>query len=114
MKTLQSDYLRTLPEKIKIIEEQIKKNDSNNVRESFHKLKGTGTTYGLPEVTALADIVETICIKVQSQSLAAAGQALPVLRDIHAFRARQEVYPIAEDQRVAALRKLLQSELPKV
>lgn len=111
LKTLQQDYLKSLPEKIKVITAQVQAQDASNVRESFHKLKGTGRTYGFPEVSELAEVVENICItQAPAAGLSAAQQALLVLEDI--CRARQQptaipVYSFSEDPRVEAIRKLL-------
>jgi HPt (histidine-containing phosphotransfer) domain-containing protein len=109
LKTLQEDYLKSLPEKIKIITAQVQANDASNVRESFHKLKGTGKTYGFPEVSELAEVVENICIVQPGAGLNAARQAIPVLEDIHRVRQQASSYPVAADVRVAAIRKLLPS-----
>ena len=49
-------YLKSLPEKILVIASQVQAKETGNVRESFHKLKGTGKTYGFPEVSELAGV----------------------------------------------------------
>jgi HPt (histidine-containing phosphotransfer) domain-containing protein len=110
LKSLQRDYLKSIPEKIKLIEGLIHAADTHNIRESFHKLKGTGRTYGLPEVSELAEIVETTCIQKPHHGVASATQALLVLGDIYKARQEQRTYAFDSDSRVETLRKLLQSE----
>lgn len=109
LKTLQKDYLKSIPDKIKVIENHIQASDTHNVRESFHKLKGTGRTYGLPEVSELAEIVESVCIQHPQSGVRAATEALPVLQDIYQSRQTQQAYAFGNDVRVEALRKLLQT-----
>jgi HPt (histidine-containing phosphotransfer) domain-containing protein len=108
LKSLQREYLASLPGKIALIEGLIQAKDQNNVRESFHKLKGTGKTYGLPEVSEVGAIVEAICIERPVNSLAAGALALAVLRDIHDAHSGTKVYVFADDTRFAELQKLLQ------
>ena len=73
LKSLQTDYVAALPNKIAIIKSQIKSGDIKALRESFHKFKGTGRTYGLPEVSELAELVERLCIDEHSGAVTAAA-----------------------------------------
>jgi HPt (histidine-containing phosphotransfer) domain-containing protein len=107
IKSLQRDYLASIPEKIKIIEEQIGANDQSNLRESFHKLKGTGKTYGIPEVSELGALVEAICIGHPVNSFVAGKIALGVLRDIHSSYMGSSQYAFSIDTRLLDLQKLL-------
>jgi len=109
LKTLQQDYLQSIPEKVKVIQGHIQTSDTHNVRESFHKLKGTGRTYGLPEVSELGELVENVCLQQPQAGVQAAEQAVPVLMEIYRSRKEQTPYEFEADSRVAALRKLLQT-----
>lgn len=59
---LKAEYLATLPSKIALLEDLIHQSKWNLVTEELHKLKGTGKTYGLPEVSTLCEPLE-----IQSQ-----------------------------------------------
>lgn len=107
MKSLQREYLSSIPEKIKIIEGQIVANDTSNLRESFHKLKGTGRTYGLPEVSELGALVELICIEHPVNSIKAGEIAAAMLRDIYKTRSAGAIFEFSPDARVSELQKLL-------
>lgn len=109
LKSLHQDYLKSIPDKILLIAEQVKAQDTSNVRESFHKLKGTGKTYGFPEVSELAAMVESICIVQPNVGLDAASKALDVLSDIYHTRQNRSDYSLLSDTRVADIRKLLPS-----
>jgi HPt (histidine-containing phosphotransfer) domain-containing protein len=107
LKSLQVDYVAALPKKIAIIKSQIHAADLPALRESFHKFKGTGRTYGLPEVSELAEAVERLCIDESSHAITAAGHAVAVLEDIHKARAANQSYSLATDPRYLEIRKHL-------
>ena len=98
LQQLQAQYLASLPAKITQIESQIASRDVDALRESFHKLKGTGRTYGLPEVSDFAEIVEDVCLSHSAQATAAASDALNVLRDIFASRQKQQAFDCTQDR----------------
>lgn len=61
LKELQKSYLESFPEKILNLETLWKNGQFDELTTEYHKLKGTGRTYGLPEVTHLGEILESIC-----------------------------------------------------
>ncbi len=71
---LQKTYLASMPDKITLIETLFKSNDLERLETEYHKLKGTGRTYGLPEFTQLGATLERIC-EVKPLSL---GEAVPL------------------------------------
>jgi HPt (histidine-containing phosphotransfer) domain-containing protein len=64
---LKKDYIADLPNKITLITALLKSGDSDLLETEFHKLKGTGQTYGVPEVTRLGEMIESICQKPKAQ-----------------------------------------------
>lgn len=58
---LKGEYLDTFPEKIKSIETFWQKRDRKNLQNEYHKIKGTGSTYGAEELSTIADIMEELC-----------------------------------------------------
>lgn len=107
LKSLQVDYLNSLPGKIEVITGQIAAQDQSNLRESFHKLKGTGRTYGIPEVSELGALVEAICIEHPVNSFKGGELGVALLRDIHQTRSLGQVFTLAQDARAVELQKLL-------
>lgn len=110
LKSLQKDYLASLPQKIAVIRAQIADVGAGStttaaLRESFHKLKGTGTTYGLPEVSELAEVVEDICSTSPVEAVNAATQAAGILEDIFAAHSRSLAFNLHLDPRFQAIRK---------
>lgn len=62
-KELKGEYLDSFPEKTETIRKMWEAGNRKDLQNEFHKIKGTGTTYGLPEVTTIAEILEEMCIK---------------------------------------------------
>lgn len=58
---LQRDYLASFAEKTVNLEKLWKSERLEELTTEYHKLKGTGRTYGLPEVTNLGEVLESIC-----------------------------------------------------
>ena len=109
LKTLHQDYLSSLPKKIISIRQQITGGQVGDLRESFHKLKGTGRTYGMPEVSDLSAIVEEICLDSPAKSVTAASHALEILQDIYTARTQGRSHDLEGDPRFLSVRKLLQN-----
>lgn len=108
IKTLQQEYLAGLPEKISQIEKIIQSKETAAMRDCFHKLKGTGSTYGLPEVSELGQAVEEVCIQRPASAAEAATLGVVLLREIYQSRQRQVPFNVSADSRFATLHKLLQ------
>lgn len=106
LKNLQRDYLHSLPEKISTIQEQIQGGDVVVLRASFHKLKGTGKTYGIPEISELAAELEDICQGRPAVAAPAAREAVLILRDIHSARKSNHEFKLASDPRFKKIRAL--------
>lgn len=83
---LQKTYLATLPEKVLNLETLWKTNQVELLETEYHKLKGTGRTYGLPEVTQVGEAMEHLCGGVASALDQAVPLSLILLTRIHVTR----------------------------
>ena len=63
MAELRTEYIASIPKKIADIKLHLKENATEKLRDDFHKLKGTGKTYGIPEISELGFAVEKICME---------------------------------------------------
>ena len=108
LKSLREEYLASMPEKIDLLKKQIDAGAIPPLQDSFHKLKGTGRTYGMPEVSELAEALERLCIEQPQRALAAAPQATALLQDIFVSRQNTAVFDLNQDQRFQSIQKLLQ------
>lgn len=103
LKELQKDYLQSLPEKIADIRAHIKAGAVSELEMAFHKLKGTGKTYGIPEISELAAAVEHICHDKPAKAGTAASQAVAILSDIHSARKSNGQFQLETDPRFKKL-----------
>ena len=58
LQELKTDYLKKFPEKIQQIKTLTQDKNWEGLEEAFHKLKGTGKTYGFPEVSIVCEKLE--------------------------------------------------------
>lgn len=61
LKKLKQEYLEQIPEKIKEIQHLFDNNKITELRNSFHKLKGSGKTYGVAPISIISERMEKIC-----------------------------------------------------
>lgn len=106
MEELKKEYVAGLPGKINDIESNFANDDVQLVREDFHKLKGTGSTYGLPEVSLVSEAVEKICVTNPSELSSVIPAALGLLRDIHFERQASRSLEVDKDARYHLIRKI--------
>ncbi len=113
LKSLQLEYISEIPLKVNAIKEQIKAKQMAELRNSFHKLKGTGKTYGLPEISDLAEVTEKVCLSSPAQAVDAATLAVEVLGEIHRSRQKQQPYSVGIDLRFKKIQDLAAAPLPR-
>ena len=58
---LRAEYLESFHGKYEQMLQSFKQGQWSSLEMEFHKLKGTGRTYGAPEVTQLSERMEQIC-----------------------------------------------------
>lgn len=103
LKNLQREYLQSIPEKISDIRAHIKAGSAGDLEMAFHKLKGTGKTYGIPEISELAAAVEHICHDNPKKAELVASQAVAILADIQSARQANTQFSLSSDPRFKKL-----------
>lgn len=83
LKTLRKEYIDTLPAKIKEIETYLAKNDIENLLIVFHKLKGSGKTYGFDQISVLGHDIEEALKAKAKDSLKSVQEAIASLQSIY-------------------------------
>ena len=61
IKELRVDYLKSFPEKIATLQKFFAEKNWPSLENEFHKIKGTGKTYGVPEMSDVCGLMENIC-----------------------------------------------------
>ena len=76
---LKNEYLQNLPGKIEKIKKLTQEKKWNDLCDEYHKLKGTGKTYGYPEVSVICEQLELLLMKPDQQNFPAFERALTLL-----------------------------------
>lgn len=84
---LRKAYLEALPSRADGIEKLLREGKYNEVETEFHKLKGTGKTYGLPEVSQVGEVAERLVEHGSTSAEESVPAAIKVLRKITTSRA---------------------------
>ncbi len=81
--TLKKEYLDTIPQKIAEIESYLTKKDVESLLNVFHKLKGSGKTYGVDDISVIGQKVEDEIIKNSKIALKLIPDAISTLKEIY-------------------------------
>lgn len=107
---LKTNYVKSMPDKLQVMKKHIESKDFTTLREEFHKIKGTGRTYGLPEVSDLGAVFEEILIVSEFKPhLNWALDAHDLFRDIYASREKNREFNIQQDPRFKNLKSTLET-----
>lgn len=79
---LKKEYLEALPGKIQKIRSLTQKENWPLIYEEYHKLKGTGKTYGFPEISILCEQLEKLAQKKETQKPALFLEAVDLLEEL--------------------------------
>lgn len=113
LKELQNKYIEDLPEKIEIIKRllesakslasedtslpQTKINGTELIQQEFHKLKGTGKTYGFPDVTKIASCIDQHFKNSHPQFLILADKACDLLLNLFKHYKNQQNFILTSE-----------------
>jgi len=100
---LKREYLKNLPEKLKMIEQLWKDGKIDLVETEFHKLKGTGKTYGLPEISELGLVAEDACSLAEPARAQCIQVSLEILRQIHSTRITGQEFDLKSSEDFSTL-----------
>ena len=108
MEELKKDYIESLSTKKTDIEERFASQDIQGLREVFHKLKGTGATYGVPEISLLGGVVEKLCDKSSSDLTWVIPEIIVLLQKIQACHRQKQQFDIEAYSAFKKIRSLVQ------
>jgi len=93
---LKNDYLKKLPQKIDNLKTLTTAKDWQALEDEYHKLKGTGKTYGFPEISVLCEKLELLSQQEAHRSCELFQSAHELLERLHQGYLKQE--PVKLDQ----------------
>ena len=94
---LKAEYLEKLPSKIEKIRLLTEKGSWTEIEDEYHKLKGTGRTYGFPEISILCEKMEILAQHPKTQNQNAFRDAVTVLERINAHYSQGSEFDLKTD-----------------
>ena len=92
LKELQKEYISELPEKIKAIHQAYEAQDFAKVTECFHKIKGSGKTYAVEELSEIGRVLEEVCLKYRGHLGWAVPKAIYFMQQVYTYRLADKTY----------------------
>jgi chemotaxis protein histidine kinase CheA len=103
---LKTEYLETFPEKIVAIEKLWQAKNKRALEDEYHKMKGTGTTYGVEEVSRIAELMEDMCYQGHPQLGFGVLMSIELFQRVREHSISNTTYELDKDNVFKALRKL--------
>ena len=94
---LQREYVASIPKKCETIQALWESGNLQDLQTEYHKLKGTGRTYGLPEISQLGEAMEAICLTERSFLESTVAASLRILERVRVSREAGATFAIEED-----------------
>jgi HPt (histidine-containing phosphotransfer) domain-containing protein len=103
---LRSDYLESFDEKFSLMKSYAASQEWYSLELELHKLKGTGSTYGAPEVTELCQVMEARCREQGSVPAADLTVTIELLEEIRKKYTVGTPFELTSDPRFVGLKKI--------
>ena len=103
MSELRVEYLESFEEKVKKLAENFKAGSLNEIELEFHKMKGTGQTYGIDEISTLGMVMERLCQNHPNKLGDTLEDAIELINQIVASRSNNEAFPLEENPKYLKL-----------
>ena len=101
---LQVDYVASFPNKIATLNNFYRQKDWSSLELEFHKLKGTGTTYGVPEISKICKEMERICRDSPQAIPEVFSHCVSLIEDIEKiYSDKKESFALESDKRYSEL-----------
>ena len=99
---LKKDYLQFFPQKLARLEELTEKQDWENLETEYHKLKGSGETYGFPEISIVCEVLEFLAPRKNSAApnttkQVTFAQAIELLKRMHETYLQKKSFSLERD-----------------
>ncbi|MGE3760105.1 MAG: Hpt domain-containing protein [Pseudobdellovibrionaceae bacterium] len=109
LQKMKEEYLEVLPIRIELLKKLTKEKNWEQLEVEFHKLKGTGKTYGFPSVSILCAVFEIVASKQNPANEGDITQAILGLEKILASELAGKTFEIESD---LELQKLMKAHHP--
>jgi len=103
---LKAEYLETFPEKLEVIQKLWQAKNRRALEDEFHKMKGTGTTYGVEAVSKVAALMENLCYQGHQNLGFGVMLAIELFQRIREHASRDAAFDVERDKLYQALLKM--------
>lgn len=103
---LQKEYIESIPAKIQEISTFITSSDVEGLINSFHKLKGSGKTYGVEEISILGQFFEQWLRQGGVNIISYTTSSISILERIFQSRLQKKPYDINQDSDFQNIQKV--------
>lgn len=107
LQEMRQDYLQVLPARIAKIRKLTDQGDWKSVNDEYHKLKGTGKTYGFAEISTLCKILESLSMNPPVNDVQLFNDAVHLLERMHQTYLKNQPFLLENDEvarRILALK----------
>lgn len=108
LRELQGEYIKTFDEKIHDLSHSLECADFDSLESQFHKLAGSGTTYGMPEISKLSRGMENYLKESPKKEFEVVSQAIEILKGIFADRKAGKIYDLDSQPFIKVIQNYLE------
>lgn len=94
---LKADYLESFPKKISVLRDLTQKKKWDELREEYHKLKGSGKTYGFPEISVISEKLELLASQKPLSNLQIFPDAVLLVERMHQSYLEGKTFDLEKD-----------------
>jgi HPt (histidine-containing phosphotransfer) domain-containing protein len=99
---LKGEYVQRFPAKMIKLRGLFDQQNWTDLTQEFHKLKGTGRTYGFPEVSVVCEALENICAQPQVPA-SLVEKCFPLFQKMQQAWAEGHLYELSGDENAQAI-----------
>lgn len=103
---LKREYILTFPKKLEKIEKLTAVENWKELADEYHKLKGTGKTYGFPQISTLCEKMEQMANQLTTQQRPLFDSGLSILKKLLIAYQENRSYSIHEDPLFSMLNEI--------
>lgn len=97
MEDMRKDYLLSFPHRIASIRSYMSENKWQCVHQEYHKLKGSGKTYGFAEISIICEVLETLSTDPPRADIRLFEDAISLLERLHQSYLKNRAFDLKSD-----------------
>jgi HPt (histidine-containing phosphotransfer) domain-containing protein len=103
---LKAEYLQKLPQKIERLRKLTDEKNWQSLEEEYHNLKGSGKTYGFPEISAVCEKLEFLAHRQETQVFEIFSDAVDLMGRLERSYSQELTFDLFKDTTFKELLKM--------